>query len=162
MAPPKHMPVPMRCTKSTARMVARDGRPSMLKRLRRPKAARTKATRRDSRRELMDYHLLTVVDEESERYVAQRRNGGCRDFLDIASDQAAGTKKAPRRRAARSNSTTTAVVGAITSNELSGPNIPPVSQSGPARRLSSGANLRQSSMPESGTPLSRMVKIHAA
>src|SRR6185369_13995433 len=70
MAPPKHMPVPMRCTKSTARMVARVGRVSMLKRLRRPKAARTKATRRDSRRELMDYHLLNVVDEESERYVA--------------------------------------------------------------------------------------------
>jgi len=42
----------------------------MLKRLRRPKAARTKTTLRDSRRELIDYHLLSVVDEESERYVA--------------------------------------------------------------------------------------------
>src|SRR5262245_65596410 len=64
------MPVPMRCTKSTARMVARVGRASMLQRLRRPKAARTKTTRKDSRRELMDHHLLSVVDEESERYVA--------------------------------------------------------------------------------------------
>src|SRR5580765_5155465 len=72
MAPPKHMPVPMRCTKSTARMVARGGRASMLQRLRRPKAARTKTTRRDSRRELMDYHLLSVVDEESERYGGRR------------------------------------------------------------------------------------------
>jgi hypothetical protein len=70
MAAPRHMPVPMRCTKSTARMVATVGRASMLQRLRRPKAARTKTTRRDSRRELMDYHLLSVVDEESERYVA--------------------------------------------------------------------------------------------
>ena len=42
----------------------------MLQRLRRPKAARTKTTRKDSRRDLMDYHLLSVVDEESERYVA--------------------------------------------------------------------------------------------
>jgi hypothetical protein len=51
-------------------MVARVGRASMLPRLRRPKVARTKTTRKDSRRELMDYHLLSVVDEESERYVA--------------------------------------------------------------------------------------------
>jgi len=68
MAPPRHMPVPMRCTKSTGRMVARLGRPSMLQRLRRPKAARTKATRKDSRRELMDYDLLGVVAEEWKRH----------------------------------------------------------------------------------------------
>ena len=68
MAPPRHMPVPMRCTKSTGRMVARVGRPSMLQRLRRPKAARTKATRKDSRRELMDYDLLGVVAEEWKRH----------------------------------------------------------------------------------------------
>jgi hypothetical protein len=55
-------------------MVARDGRASMLQRLRRPKAARTKTTRKDSRRELMDYYLLSVVDEESERYVAPNYN----------------------------------------------------------------------------------------
>jgi hypothetical protein len=47
-------------------MVARVGRASMLKRLRRPKAARTKTTRNDSRRERMDYHLLSVVDEEAD------------------------------------------------------------------------------------------------
>ena len=64
------MPVPMRCTKSTGRMVARVGRASMLQRLTRPNAARTKAIRKDSRRELMGYHLLSVVDDESERYVA--------------------------------------------------------------------------------------------
>lgn len=69
-APPRHMPVPMRCTKSTGRMVARVGRPSMLQRLRRPKAARTKTTRKDSGRKLIDYHLLSFVDEEPERYVA--------------------------------------------------------------------------------------------
>jgi len=33
MAPPRHMPVPTRCTISTARMVARVGRASMLQRL---------------------------------------------------------------------------------------------------------------------------------
>jgi len=44
-------------------MLARVGRASMLQRLRRPKAARTKTTRR-SRRELIDYHLSSVVDEE--------------------------------------------------------------------------------------------------
>jgi hypothetical protein len=42
-------------------MVARLGRASMVKRLRRPKAARTKTTLKDSRRELMDYYLLSVV-----------------------------------------------------------------------------------------------------
>src|SRR5689334_990804 len=65
MAPPRHMPVPTRCTISTARMVARLGRASMLNRLRRPKVASTKTTRRDSRRELMDSHLLSVVDEQA-------------------------------------------------------------------------------------------------
>jgi hypothetical protein len=47
-------------------MVAMVGRASMLQRLRRPKAARTKTIRRDSRRELMDYPLLSVVDEEAD------------------------------------------------------------------------------------------------
>ncbi len=41
-------------------------------------------------------------------------------------------EQAPRRRAARNSSTTATDVDAITSHELSGPNIPPVSQSGPA------------------------------
>lgn len=64
MAPPRHMPVPIRWMKSTTRMVARVGRVSMLQRPSRPKAARTKTTRRDSRRELMNYHLLSTVVEE--------------------------------------------------------------------------------------------------
>jgi hypothetical protein len=47
-------------------MVARVGRARMLSRLKRPKVARTKGTRKDSRRELMDYYLLSVVYEKAD------------------------------------------------------------------------------------------------
>lgn len=50
----------------------------------------------------------------------------------VALAHAAGLRKAPRRRATRSSSTTATVADTITSAEFSGPNIPPVSQSGPA------------------------------
>ena len=48
------------------------------------------------------------------------------------SDQAGGERKAPRRRAQRSTTTAATVLDTISNSELSGPNIPPVSQSGPA------------------------------
>ncbi len=50
----------------------------MLQRLRRPKAARTKTTRKDSRRERIGFYLISVVDEELKRYLGS--NGSHHQF----------------------------------------------------------------------------------
>jgi hypothetical protein len=46
--------------------------------------------------------------------------------------------------------------------ESSGPNVPPVINGGPWNVLVNGARSRHSSWPESGIPLMKIVKFHAA
>lgn len=62
IAPPKHMPVPIRCTTSTARMFAKAERFSMAKKLMTPKAVSMKKMRRNLRRSFIDCPLNCLSD----------------------------------------------------------------------------------------------------
>jgi hypothetical protein len=52
-APPKHIPVPISWTRSTVRIVAKTGLPSILRKLMSPNASRTKKIRKNLRRSVI-------------------------------------------------------------------------------------------------------------